>query len=164
MQALFLRPGGRSPWTPRSRGGPAAQYTCLSRTVLTDTLQCKQGVIPQLARSRKHRGRGYQSPASVPFRALHSSFFSPVSYLSRQRQALQRFYLPPRPRLPVRPRRLPDRRIKQRSIFTAVNSDALLRAAVCARRQVRKEVLHAKGVGGSRVRAPRFRSSSKIKC
>lgn len=39
------------------------------------------------------------------------------------------------------------------------------RVVVCARRKVRKEVLHARGVAGARgLRRPRFNENSKISC
>lgn len=38
------------------------------------------------------------------------------------------------------------------------------RVLVCARRQIRKEVLHARGVAGGKVRPPRRNELSKISC
>ncbi|MEM2002486.1 MAG: hypothetical protein QXT77_07575 [Candidatus Methanomethylicaceae archaeon] len=38
------------------------------------------------------------------------------------------------------------------------------RVLVCARRQIRKEVMHARGVAGGKVRRPRRNELSKISC
>lgn len=38
------------------------------------------------------------------------------------------------------------------------------RVLVCARRQIRKEVIHARGVAGGKVRRPRRNELSKISC
>lgn len=35
---------------------------------------------------------------------------------------------------------------------------------VCAKRQIRREVIHALGYGGQKVKPPKYNSQSKIKC
>lgn len=41
---------------------------------------------------------------------------------------------------------------------------APLRAVLCARRKVRKEIIHALGVAGSKVKKPRRNSTSNLHC
>lgn len=54
---------------------------------------------------------------------------------------------------------------RSRSMAKEVYSFALPKqTAVCVRREIRKQVIHAKGIGGKKVRRPRRNALSRISC
>jgi len=57
---------------------------------------------------------------------------------------------------------------RNQNFNTVLNTQKLnqptLRGLICAKRQIRKEVIHAMGRGGSKVRPPQYKPQSQIKC
>lgn len=75
-------------------------------------------------------------------------------------------YLRPFRALPRAAARLTVGKTKRNAAFAShvVRFANPSRVAVCARRQIRKEVIHANGVAGGRVRPPTYNEASHISC
>ncbi|AXH73757.1 MAG: hypothetical protein [Microviridae sp.] len=70
-------------------------------------------------------------------------------------------------RKPIEPERsdqVSSKKINFGSFHSPIDINLKPKDYICAKRQIRREIIHALGYGGRKVRKPKYNNQSKIKC